>query len=414
MQTFTGWQYLLIDLANAFGLDKLLFEDRIKWAETNLHQLESLADTAESKPLYMKAVLDIRKVLKGEPTGHLVGMDACCSGIQIMSALTGCVAGATHTGLVDPTIRADAYTKTTEFMNQELGGGFVVSRNNAKDALMTSFYGSKAKPKEIFGADTPELNAFYTAMNRVAPGAWDLLQDLLGSWQPFALKHSWKLPDGFDAVVKVMEKKEARIEVDELDHATFTYEFYINEGQKTGLSLVANVVHSVDAYVLRCIHRRCNYDRRMVEATLDDIYGALMSGARNGKKPTEPLQAGTQLAYYVEQFNRSGMADVVILSHINPRNVHQLSTLHLEKLRDIILTMLVHQPFPVVTVHDEFKCGANHMNHLRQHYINIFAELAESNLLSDLLSQIHGTPCVYKKLSTNLGTLIRGSNYALS
>jgi hypothetical protein len=76
--------------------------------------------------------------------------------------------------------------------------------------------------------------------------------------------------------------------------------------------------------------------------------------------------------------------------------------------------MLVHSPFPVVTVHDEFKCGANHMNHLRQHYINIFAELAESNLLSDLLSQIHGTPCTFKKLSNDLGSKIRGSNYALS
>lgn len=54
------------------------------------------------------------------------------------------------------------------------------------------------------------------------------------------------------------------------------------------------------------------------------------------------------------------------------------------------------------------------MNHLRQHYINIFAELAESNLLDDLLSQIHGKPGHFKKLSNNLGELIRGSNYALS
>lgn len=42
-----------------------------------------------------------------------------------------------------------------------------------------AFYGSKAKPKEIFGEDTPELNAFYQAAQQVAPGAWELLQDLL-------------------------------------------------------------------------------------------------------------------------------------------------------------------------------------------------------------------------------------------
>jgi len=417
MQLFTGWQYLLIDLANHFGLDKMLFEERIQWAELCLNQggsyMEDQAMNADNKPLYLKACMSIRKVQDGIPTGHLMGMDACCSGIQIMSALTGCIAGATHTGLVDPNVRADAYTICTEFMNDELGGGFTVSRKNAKDALMTAFYGSKKKPKEIFGSDTPELNAFYVAAQRVAPGAWELLQDLLGSWQPNALKHAWKLPDGFDAVVKVMEKIQARVEVDELDHATFTYEFYVNQGSESGLSNVANVVHSVDAYVLRCVHRRCNYDGFMVDAALDAIYGELCV-PRLGNKPTTPLVAGTKLAYYVEQYERSGMADIVILSHLTPSNVSQLSTLHLEQLRNIILTMLVHAPFPIVTVHDEFKCGANHMNHLRKHYINVFAELAESNLLSDLLSQIHGVPGTFTKLSNNLGTLIRGSNYALS
>lgn len=413
MQTFTGWQYLLIDLANAFGLDKLLFEDRIKWAESNLHQLELLTDKADTKPLYLKACMAIRKAMKGEPTGHLVGMDACCSGIQVMSALTGCITGATHTGLVDPNVRADAYSKTTEFMNDELGGGLVVSRGDAKDALMTSFYGSKAKPKEIFGEDTPELNAFYSAAYKVAPGAWELLQDLLGSWQPFALKHSWKLPDGFDAVVKVMEKKEARIEVDELDHATFTYEFYVNEGTKTGLSNVANVVHSVDGYILRCIHRRCNYDVNQFNRVFSSIADELLARDAGHPKSNNAI-VRESLAYYIEQYNRSGMADIVIMPHLNGMNVCALDTEHLRKIHTIMCSMGQHQPFPVVTVHDEFKCHANNMNHLRQHYINIFAELAESNLLSDLLSQIHGKPGTFPKLSNNLGALIRGSNYALS
>lgn len=417
---FTGWQYLLIDLANHFGLDKMLFEDRIEWAERNLDVLESQVVLADNKPLYLKACMAIRKAQTGEPTGHLVGMDACCSGIQIMSALTGCITGATHTGLVDPNVRADAYTISTLFMNEELSNnvtvaGVTVPRNVMKQAVMTVFYGSKAEPKKIFGSDTPEINAFYVAIHTVAPGAWEMLQDLLGSWQPNALKHAWKLPDGFDAVVKVMEKIQARVEVDELDHATFTYEFYVNQGSESGLSNVANVVHSVDAYVLRCVHRRCNYDGFMVDAALDDIYSELLDpNMRLGDKPRLPLVAGTKLAYYVEQYKRSGMADIVILSYLTPSNVSQLSTLHLEQLRDIILTMLVHKPFPVVTVHDEFKCGANHMNHLRKHYINVFAELAESNLLSDLLSQIHGVPGTFTKLSNHLGTLIRNSNYALS
>lgn len=349
LQLFTGWQYLLIDAANQFGWDKDLFEDRIKWAETNLNDLESLAHVAETKPLYLKAVMAIRKAQAGQPTGHLIGMDACCSGIQVMSALTGCIAGATATGLVDPNVRADAYTSVTKEMNVELGGGLVVSRSDAKDATMTTFYGSKAKPKEIFGEDTPELNAFYVAAQRVAPGAWELLQDLLAAWQPYALKHCWKLPDGFDAVVKVMGKKEARIEVDELNHATFTYEFYENEGSKTGISLPANVTHSVDAYVLRCVHRRCNYSFEVVVNVQGHIERELEARQAYSGEIISAME-GSKLAYYIKQYNRSGMADIVILPYLNA-NVCMLSTKHLEALHTIIGSMLKHYPFEVVTIH---------------------------------------------------------------
>lgn len=411
MKTFTGWEYLLIDLANHFGHDKLLFEERIQWATDNLSNLEALVDQAETKPLYFKAMLAIRKAQQGLPTGHLVGLDACCSGIQVMSAMTGCVAGATSTGMVNPNERADAYFKTTQVMQGILGLSVDVTRKEAKDALMTSFYGSKLTPKEIFGEDSPELAAFYQAALVVAPGAWELLQDLLASWQPYALMHSWKLPDGFDARVKVMEKKEARIEVDELDHATCTYEFYENVGTKSGLSNVANVTHSMDAWVLRSMHRRCNYDREVAErvSTLIEIelIERGMGQEQQAGRPTG--KAG----YYVEQYERSTLADAVILPHLDEANITQLSSEHLHALAGILNGMLQYQPFELVTVHDEFKAHANNMNWVRWQYKEILAEIADSNVLDDILGQIHGHPGTFNKLSFNLGDLIRKSNYAL-
>lgn len=418
MQTYTGYEYLLIDAANCYGKDKLLFEERIKWSEACINQglgyMEAQVDQAEKKPTYIKAVMAIRKAQQGIPTGHLVELDACNSGIQIMSALTGCVAGATATGLVDPNVRADAYSMLNTEMNNILGGNLNVTRADSKAALMTVMYGSKAKPKEIFGEDTPELNAFYQAAQTIAPGAWELLQDLLGSWQPYALEHRWKLPDGFDARVKVMEKKEIRIEVDELNHATFTYEFYENEGSKTGLSNAANVVHSVDAYVLRCIHRRCNYNPQTIMYLAEII--RIEKGYRSYQQPwtVAPMLVGSKVEYYVQQYERSGMADIVIAPHLDEYTVSMLSDEHLNALHNIVISMLEHKPFEVVTIHDAFKCHANNMNHLRQHYINIFAEIADSNILSDILSQIHGKQGVFNKLSNNLSQLIKGSNYALS
>lgn len=410
-KTYTGWQYLLIDAATHYGHDKATFEQRIAFIEANLHQLEALADRAECQPLYLKAVQAIRKAEQGLPTGHLVGVDGCCSGIQVMSVLTGCHNGAHATGLVDPDVRADAYSACTKAMDDILGGGFHVSRKDAKSALMTSFYGSKAQPKIIFGEGTPEIEAFYQAAKTIAPGAWELLQDLLASWQPYALSHQWVLPDGFDARIKVMAKKEARIEVDELDHATFTYEFYENQGSKKGLSNAANLTHSVDAYILRCMHRRLNYDRQAVEHAAALLEMEMI--ARSLGQMTQPTDPQDPAAKYIAHYERSGVADVVILPYLTSENTRYLSKKHLDKLAEIVNGMLQYQPFELVTIHDEFKSHPNNVNWVRWQYKEILADIADSNLLDDLLSQIHGFSGTFNKLSTNLGDVIRNSNYGL-
>jgi hypothetical protein len=297
-------------------------------------------------------------------------------------------------------------------MNTILGGSLVVARQDAKDATMTSLYGSKAEPKRIFGEDTPELNAFYLAMHRVAPGAWELLQDLLDSWQPFALVHEWKLPDGYDARVKVMNTVEARIEVDELDHATFTYQWKENVGSEKGLSNAANVVHSIDAYILRCLVRRCNYNRPMVEKAHASMIEALIYKSLNPEAEAKATKG--KLQYYVEQYERSKMPDVVILPYLTTNTAKDLSVEHLNALIELVQQMLEYQPFELVSVHDEFQCHANNMNYLRQQYANILADLADSNILSDILSQIHGTQGTYPKVTKDLSKYIRNSNYALS
>lgn len=419
MRQFTAWQYLMIDVANAYGLDKKLFEERIEWAQSNIDRLEELADQAETKPLYHKAVMAIRKVQQGLPTGHMVGLDASCSGIQIMSAMTGCWAGAEATNLVDPDKRNDAYSMCTENMNKALEAQFLsvqVPRGKAKQALMTSFYGSKAKPIEIFGEDTPELAAFYEAAVKLAPGAWELLQDLKAAWQPYALVHEWDLPDGFHARIKVMERVETRVEVDELDHASFTYIYYVNQGQKKGISLPANVTHSVDAFVLREMHRRCNYDplvlffaQEAIQQELDLRDQQLTSAI-----PVDD-SCSTKLKYYIELFEATKQPTAAILPFIQDgRDTQYLSDEHLVKLQRLVKSMDQHTPFPLVTIHDDFKSHANNCNHVRMHYAFILAELSESTILNTIFSQIYGMEVKYQKLSENLGDAIRNCNYALS
>ena len=41
MQLFNKEQYLLIDVANNYGLDKLSWNERIDWTKSNLNVLEN-------------------------------------------------------------------------------------------------------------------------------------------------------------------------------------------------------------------------------------------------------------------------------------------------------------------------------------------------------------------------------------
>lgn len=422
LKCFTGWEYLLIDAASKYGLDKLTFEERIDWATQNLSQLDDAAFIAagdpDDSPLYQKAVMAIRKAQKGLPTGHLIGLDAVCSGMQVMSVLTGCVAGATATGLVDPDVRADAYTSVTAAMNAILQANgsqaITVSRGDAKDSTMTMLYGSVLVPQSIFGAKTAELAAFYGAVDQVAPGPAALLQDLLNSWNPYAKHHAWQLPDGYDAYVKVTKETETRIEVDELDHATFMYHYYKEEGTKKGKSNAANLVHAMDAYILRCMHRRCNYDRQLAEEASRLIQIELIQRAMGKRMPRQAIVG--KFAYYVDQYFRSTLADIVIVPHLTEVNIGLLTTEHLQGLASILYGMLQYQPFPLVTVHDEFRCSPNNANFMRWQYREILAEIAESNVLDDLLTQLHNKgPGTFKRQVSypSLGSLIRKSNYGI-
>lgn len=412
-KSYSAIEYLCIDIANHFGLDKLLFEDRIQWVKDNYAKLEGYTDVAEESALYKKAVHELRQVVAGKPTGHIVQLDATCSGIQIMSAITGCVKGADATGLVTEK-RADAYTDVTKKMNEILKlKGFTeieVPRKDVKRAVMTSGYGSTLVPKEVFG-EGDLLTTFYQAAFAIAPAAFELMGDLLNTWQKGALSHNWVMPDNFHVNIKVLEKKEVRVEVDELAHATFTTYVDINQGTDKGLANVANTIHSIDGYVLRTIIRRAAYDINKVEPMHQLIDAELtlrgLRAANTEYKHCDDLQN------MINIYNASKVLDVHIIEYITKETIGQVDTAHLKKLFKLLTKMLELGSSPVVTVHDSFGSHPNHCDTVRYWYKEILGELAESDILQFIVSQIVGYQVNYVKKSNNLAELIRNSNYGI-
>lgn len=105
------------------------------------------------------------------------------------------------------------------------------------------------------------------------PGACEAMNDIQSCWQGDALVHEWVLPDGHTAYVPVMERVSKKIEVDNLNHATFTHIAAVNAPQESGISLAANVIHSIDGYVVREMIRRA-HKQGFVLLTIHDSFWA--------------------------------------------------------------------------------------------------------------------------------------------
>ena len=394
---YSGMDYLRIDVANRYGKDKELFADRISWVHTNDYLLETLEDTADDYYQYVAAVKAYRCAQAGNATGYLVGLDATASGPQLMSVITGCKVGAKHTNGIGQ-VRNDLYTATTEAMRDILTDMGEYTRNDVKYALMPYFYGSTQEPKNVFGDDTEEYFAFMQAANQVCPGASMLLPVMLDMWDSTALKYCWDLPDGFQVRYMVKNKADTKIEVDTVEpHITFKYRREINTTLERAAKIPANAIQSIDGYIVRELTSRCNYNANTLKAAK-----AVLRTIKD-----KPI---AEYAFHEKAFRKHS---ALSLAGIESLDINEYSYEYAQALIVLIDQVLSKPSFEVLAIHDEFKAHPNNLNHVREVYRDILAELADSNILNVILSDVTGYNVKIEKLSENLSDFIKTSEYAI-
>lgn len=239
-QEFSGRDYMKIDIANSFGLDKEDWDVRLAWFDENEGRLDTLVKQAEEPALFFAGITAWKKVCKGEPTGYPISLDATSSGIQLLAALTGDRKAAALCNVIDTGHREDAYTGLYQSMLNRIGEGAKISRKDTKAAIMTAIYSSTAVPKKVFG-EGALLDIFYETMREEAPGPWEVTETMLAIWDNTALMNEWVMPDNFHVKIKVMGNVTDYVQ---FLNEPFEVNYSVNKPIEGGRSLGANMIHS--------------------------------------------------------------------------------------------------------------------------------------------------------------------------
>lgn len=137
MQEFTGLVYLLIDIANNYGLDKKSWKERIQWTREHMDELESHLKEAEEPALYYASVKALRQAQNKEQVHYPISLDATASGIQILSCLLHDRKAASKCNVINTGNREDIYTNIYNIMCKKVGDKARIKREMVKSAIMT-------------------------------------------------------------------------------------------------------------------------------------------------------------------------------------------------------------------------------------------------------------------------------------
>jgi hypothetical protein len=397
VQHFTPLEYLKIDVASAFGLDRTDWSERLSWFAQNEHQLGSIVNQAKEPALFFAAAEAYETTKRGQPTGHMVSLDATASGIQILSLLAGDASAARHCNVLNTGHRQDAYSNIDSLMRGVCDFAHI-DRKDSKFALMTVLYGSEAVPKHVFG-EGALLDLFETTAEREMPGVWALNKAMLRMWNPTTLMYEWKLPDNFHVKTKVMGKHVNRVN---FMGSVLDIETKVNEAQPEGRSLGANLTHSVDGLIVREMGRRCSYDPAVVADVRTSVHVGKGYGSNRHKDK--------MLKALVENYKASGWLSARVFDYIDRENIDLINR---ERVSDLIDT-LPSRPFSMLANHDCFRVHPNNAGAMRMQYNRQLAELNDSTMLGYISSQILGVEVKPEKLALLNSSDILAADYALS
>lgn len=421
MQTYTPAQWLLIDLATQYGKDKDVYKDRLSFGREILEtfqqcdftdmaaikeQMQPYIDSADEPEMFCKSLIALSDVLRGKATGHLIGLDACNSGPQLLSVLCRCETGMKNTGAMpdldskgEP-VRPDTYTAIYEAMETDIE----VTRTQVKKVTVPYAYGADDAPNTVFGS---EADKYLDAYKKALPWAYIIRQYALALWNPRADNHTWVMPDGFVAYNPVMD-----LDTYNSSYKGVGYTFLksVQKPKKKGKgvkSLPANITHSYDAYVVREMQRRMNHDPQQLKDASLVIEMALL-----GDKGVASSIGLKRLELLYKKF---GTISLEAVEYIEAGLLASADKDYLVQLNKLINHVLDKGCGYLRTIHDQFDCSPNNVQIMRETYNELLVEAAESDWLFETIITLGGKDLrdIRGELTPEMRNAILTNDYAI-
>lgn len=386
----SGVKWLKIHLANTFGVDKVSFEERIRWVEEHqIHILQCAADPiscqywtdADSPFSFLAACFEYAGYTNQGKyyVSHLpIAMDGSNNGLQHFSTMLRDPIGGKATNVIPSDTPQDIYMEVVKAVNEELALRVLenkkmnqltyeahaewwsgkINRSLVKRNVMTVPYsvtlrgmvgqllqeykkqGLEDGSGEAYERCKYLANIVYDAIGKTvvaARQAQDWLKEVAKLAAGEGLPLYWKTPAGFVVCQDYLVQTEKRVDTEFGSiRIRRRYKGNTNKRDKTKMAagISANMVHSMDAAHLMKVVNRASDEVITSFALIHDSYGVHPSEVdtlhRLLREEFINLYQGDWLEEFERQLTEQLPADVVALFPERPR----LGSLDIESVKD--------------------------------------------------------------------------------
>jgi len=257
------------------------------------------------------------------------------------------------------------------------GNPRLFEREEIKKTFMVAGYGAREKRlknqlkedlKSQFSQDI--YDAFIESIDHIAPGVLELMEEINDLWDGSWNSVSYIMPNNFKVLIKPINSEWVEFEL--MDNIKVKAKVNGVEKVNFALLLFVGIIHSTDALVAAEVINRANYDKFALMRAHEIIKDEMANRTED-----------------VPERRFARMMCINVVENIGD-NVETLTWTELENAEALCRTMLSKKTFQVITIHDAYRSLANYSKSMKNLYNEVLADINDSDLMADILTQIVG------------------------